>query len=202
MTATRRAFVPNLGLAILLCAIVGTWFWHIAPDPGVQLAYALLALTTIGLAGVALLRPPARDLDDRWWVYLVCVVSMVYALGYRFDPQSTLVRAIFWSRIVLLFVAGLSLLSLGKSYALLPALREVRSGFFYRYVRHPVYAMYMVADLAVILLEPSLWNVGVAAVGASAFYLRSTLEERVLGQDPIYARYMRLVPWRFFPGVY
>src|SRR2546423_104042 len=115
MTTTRQAFVPNLSLAILLCAIVGSWFRHISPDPGTRLGYALLALTTVGLAGIAMLRPPARNLDDRWWVYLVCFVSMGYALGYQFDPQSTLVRAIFWSRIVLLFLAGLSLLSLGKS---------------------------------------------------------------------------------------
>ena len=100
------------------------------------------------------------------------------------------------------FLAGTALLSLGKSYALLPALREVRRSFFYGYVRHPVYAMYMLADLIVVLLQPSPWNAGVAAVGASAFFLRATLEEKVLCHDPQYAEYMESVRWRFFPGIH
>jgi protein-S-isoprenylcysteine O-methyltransferase Ste14 len=202
MTTIRQAWMPNLSLAILLCAIVASWFRQISPEPGVLLSYGLLSLATLGLACLALLRPPARNLDDRWWVYLVCVVSMVYALGYRFDPSNKLVSFIFWSRISLVFLAHVSLLSLGKSYAMLPALRKVRSGLFYRYVRHPVYALYMLADLAVLLLAPSLWNLGIAALGAVAFYLRSRLEEQVLRHDARYAAYMRSVPWRFFPGVH
>src|SRR5205823_2938222 len=105
-------------------------------------------------------------------------------------------------RITLQFLAATALLSLGKSYALLPALREIRSGFLYAYVRHPVYALYMMADLTVVLFEPSPWNVGVAAIGATAFYLRSRLEERVLCHDPTYTDYMQTVPWRFFPGLH
>ena len=202
MVTARPTFWPNLALALLLFTIVGSWFWLAPPDPAVQLAYMLLALTTGGLAIFALLRPPARHRDERWWVLAICLVSMLYAFGYRFDQQNTHLRVIFWGRMGLQFLAGTALLSLGKSYALLPALREVRRGFFYGYVRHPVYALYILADLIVVFLQPSLWNIGVAALGTGAFYLRARLEERVLRQDPIYANYMQTVPWRFFPGVH
>src|SRR4051812_7370946 len=80
------ALRANLGLAVLLLGIVGGWFYLAPPNPAYQLGYALLALTTVALAGLALARPPARHADERWWVYLVCLLSICYALGYRFDP--------------------------------------------------------------------------------------------------------------------
>jgi protein-S-isoprenylcysteine O-methyltransferase Ste14 len=202
MVKTRTSLLPNISLALLLIAIVGSWFWSFPQNIEVLVGYSLLTLTTLGLVYFALQRPPARYRDERWWVFLICAVSMTYAFGYRFDQTSPQLKAIFWGRISLQFIAGTALLSLGKSYALLPALREVRRGFLYRYVRHPVYAMYILADLIVVLLQPSLWNVGIAVIGASAFFLRATLEERVLAYDPIYANYMGVVRWRFFPGVH
>jgi protein-S-isoprenylcysteine O-methyltransferase Ste14 len=202
MDRTLRLSLPNLSLALLLVGIVASWFWQSNGDAAVQLGYGLIALTTVSLAVMALIRPPARIRDERWWVLGICTISMVYAFNYRFDPSNPNLRFIFWGRIGLQFVAGLALLSLGKSYALLPALRQVRRGFLYSYVRHPVYGMYILADLVVILLQPTFWNLATAAIGATAFYLRSRLEENVLCRDWVYVDYMQAVPWRFIPGVF
>lgn len=196
-----RRLLPNLGLALMLCTLVGYWFWKAPADPAFQLAFGLLGLATVSLAALALLRPPARNSDTRWWVFPLCVLSMVYVLGYRFDQTQSSLRVLFLGRIALQFLAGLALLSLGRSYAMLPALREVRTGLLYGYVRHPVYALYMLADLGVVALQPSLWNAGVAAVGAAVFLLRASLEEQVLCNDSRYLDYMRQVRWRFFPGI-
>jgi protein-S-isoprenylcysteine O-methyltransferase Ste14 len=192
----------NLGLALLLLGIVGSWFWVSPPDAPYRLGYALLGLTTTLLAAVALLRPPARDCDGRWWVYGVCVLAIAYANAYRFDSADFLVRLALWGRMSLQFVANMALLGLGRSYAMLPALREVRTGSFYRLVRHPVYALYLLADLGTVALQPSPWNAGVAVVGATCLFLRARLEERVLCRDPRYAEYMQVVRWRFLPGLY
>ena len=72
----------------------------------------------------------------------------------------------------------------------------------YRLVRHPVYALYLLADLGTVALQPSPWNAGVAVVGATCLFLRARLEERVLCRDPRYAEYMQVVRWRFLPGLY
>jgi isoprenylcysteine carboxyl methyltransferase (ICMT) family protein YpbQ len=201
--APRGSMVANLGLTLLLLSIVGSWFWFLPADPLYRLGYALLALTTVSLAALALLRPAARASDRRWWVYLVCLLSICYALGYRIDPaRGFSMEAVFWGRVALQLVANISLISLGRSYGMLPALREVRTGFCYGYVRHPVYAMYMLADLTVVALQPSLWNLGVAGLGAAVFLARARLEEGVLRRDSTYAAYMTRVRWRFFPGVH
>jgi protein-S-isoprenylcysteine O-methyltransferase Ste14 len=198
----RSAVVPNLGLALMLLTIVGAWFCLGPRDPAYDLGHTLLALSTAGLAAMALCRPPARNRDQRWWVYGLCFLSIFYVNGYRFDPGQGYFAAMVWGRVVIQLLANAALFSLGRSYAMLPALRDVRTGFLYGYVRHPVYAMYMLADLSALTLQPSLWNMGVAAVGATVFLLRAHLEEKVLCQDPIYSEYAQRVRWRFLPGVY
>ncbi len=178
MATTRPAFLPNLGLAIILLAIVGSWFRQLPEDPEVLFGYGVLGMATLGLAFIALTRPPARNRDERWWVFAICLISMSYAFGYRFDSQNEQLRMVFWGRIVLQIIASTALLSLGKSYALLPALREVRNSAFYRFVRHPVYAMYILADMVVILFQPSLWNLGIALIGGTAFLMRASSKNR------------------------
>jgi protein-S-isoprenylcysteine O-methyltransferase Ste14 len=170
--------------------------------PEYQIAYLFLAGTTIALATTALVRPPARNCDERWWVYLVCVFSIVYMAAYRFDPANgAYLPYVFWGRVALQLLANLWMLSLGQSYGMLPGLRTVRTRLLYRWIRHPAYAMYMLADLGTVAIQPSLWNAGVALTGATLFTLRALLEERVLRHDPEYAAYMDRVRWRFVPGV-
>jgi protein-S-isoprenylcysteine O-methyltransferase Ste14 len=195
--------VQNVGLALLLAGIISTWFWLWPPDPAYRPAYVAMALATGALAVVSLFRPAPRGCDDRWPVYGLCLVSITYGLAYRFDatPGSPL-PLVIWGRAALQLGASLTLLGLGRSYAMLPALRQVRTRFLYGYVRHPVYALYLLADLGTVALQPSPWNAAVAAAGAASMILRARLEERVLGRDPAYADYVRLVPWRFFPGVH
>jgi protein-S-isoprenylcysteine O-methyltransferase Ste14 len=203
MPATQQRLGPNLGLALLLLAIVGSWFWQCPPDSPYRFGYLLLAVTTVALAGLALARPPARRWDGRWWVYGVCLLATYYPTAYRFDAaQGELLRGLLWGRVVLQLLASAALLSLGRSYAMLPALREVRTGFFYRYVRHPVYALYLLADIGTVALQPSLWNAAVALAGGTLLFWRALLEEKILRNDRAYASYVQRVRWRFFPGLY
>jgi protein-S-isoprenylcysteine O-methyltransferase Ste14 len=194
--------LANLCLALLLLGIVTFWFATAPANPDAMFGYMLLALTTIALATIALIRPPARSCDERWWVYLICLASICYVFAYRFDPRpGSWLPALFWGRVTLQFLANLWMLSLGQSYGMLPALREVRTRLLYGYVRHPAYAMYMLADFGSVCLQPSLWNAGVALIGATLFYLRARLEEGVLRHDPAYADYMARIRWRFIPGI-
>lgn len=197
------AWVVNLGLCVFLLGIVVDWFRRNSANLTLQLPFLPVVCTSMVLAVVALHRRPARSSDQRWWVYLVCLASVLYVYCYDLaGAQESLVLAVFWGRVAMQLLANLTLLSLGRSYAMLPALREVRTGFIYGFVRHPVYGLYMLADLCIVALCPSLWNAGAAGVGAIAFLLRSRLEENVLSDDPAYQKYMRVVRWRFVPGVY
>src|SRR5262245_24157655 len=59
---------------------------------------------------------------------------------------------------MLIVIAGK--ISLGRSFALIPANRGIVSSGLYRVVRHPIYLGYLITHVAFLAANPSVWNVG------------------------------------------
>jgi protein-S-isoprenylcysteine O-methyltransferase Ste14 len=93
-------------------------------------------------------------------------------------------------------------ITLGRSFALLPANRGVVSSGLYRIVRHPIYMGYLVTHVAFLVASPSLWNIVALLAADAALLARAVCEERTLAQDPEYREYQTRVPWRVAPGVF
>lgn len=95
-----------------------------------------------------------------------------------------------------------SLLSLGRRFGVFPALRGLVTAGPYRFVRHPMYLAYMIADIGYNLQE---WNFGTAVLvmaGWASLLYRVYAEERILSQDAGWSAYAALVPYRLFPGLW
>jgi protein-S-isoprenylcysteine O-methyltransferase Ste14 len=140
-------------------------------------------------------RGPAQAEDTRFGTWCICLASYVYYLA--FEPGD----GFAWV-VVLHLLGDSSLVYLGKSFALLPARRSIKVGWLYRWVRHPAYSSYLLADVSYCVAVPSLWNVVVALVGCALLVVRAQLEERVLSSDPEYRRYQLRTPSRFIPWIY
>lgn len=200
-------FIENFGLGIILAGSYTFSFGFSAfTEPADWDARLMLALTLVLVTNV-LRRPRPHAIDRRWWVCAVSAVSTCYIVAFDITLANTHEPGAFaasaaWTMLFIRLAAELCLLWLGTSFAILPALREVRVGFLYRYVRHPVYAIYMVLDLLLIGLAPSVRNLVVATVGAGTFFIRAELEERVLSSHSAYQTYRQQTRWRFLPGVY
>jgi protein-S-isoprenylcysteine O-methyltransferase Ste14 len=93
-------------------------------------------------------------------------------------------------------------LSLGRSFGCVPAHRGLTLGGPYRFVRHPMYAGYLVSHLAFLLMNPTLWNLGVYALCYALQVPRLLAEERLLAHDPHYRDYQAVVHYRLIPGVF
>ena len=93
-------------------------------------------------------------------------------------------------------------ITLGRSFALLPANRGVVSNGLYRIVRHPIYMGYLVTHVAFLVASPSLWNIVALLAADAALLARAVCEERTLAQDPEYREYQTRVRWRVAPGVF
>ena len=72
----------------------------------------------------------------------------------------------------------------------------------YRYVRHPMYACYILTHLGIWFSFPSLQNLGVYAGTWVLQVLRILVEEKHLSQDPAYRAYQKVVRYRLIPGVF
>jgi protein-S-isoprenylcysteine O-methyltransferase Ste14 len=99
------------------------------------------------------------------------------------------------------FLSLASLLSLGRSFGIRPALRHLVTAGPYRIVRHPMYLSYVIADVGYNLQE---WNYGTVLLvlaGWTSLLYRLRAEERVLSKDAGWAAYVAMVPGRVLPGI-
>jgi protein-S-isoprenylcysteine O-methyltransferase Ste14 len=93
-------------------------------------------------------------------------------------------------------------LSLGRSFALMPANRGIVSTGLYRLVRHPIYLGYLVTHVGFLAANPTVSNV-LTLVGADiALLARAVCEEQTLARDSAYRDYQQKVRWRVLPGVF
>jgi protein-S-isoprenylcysteine O-methyltransferase Ste14 len=110
------------------------------------------------------------------------------------------VTAVVSSVGLVLIIAGK--VTLGRSFGLVPANRGVVIGGVYGFVRHPIYAGYLLTHLAFACAHPTTWNVTVLVLTDTALIVRALYEEKVLEADRSYQSYCRRVAWHIVPGVF
>ncbi|CDX57835.1 Isoprenylcysteine carboxyl methyltransferase [Mesorhizobium plurifarium] len=176
---------------------------HVVIDPG-RLNIPLLmisdALTFIWL--LLARRPLVRD-----WSPFTVFISLTAGFG------SGLVSLQDGTAIIPLYIAAtlqfLALwlviwgkMSLGRSFAILPANRGVVTSGAYRFVRHPIYAGYLAGHILFLLSSFSLYNFTVYATITLFQIHRILREERILALTPEYRDYLGRVRYRLCPGIF
>ncbi|RMF15221.1 MAG: isoprenylcysteine carboxylmethyltransferase family protein [Alphaproteobacteria bacterium] len=200
----QRPLVFDMAERIVVLALYGWLVMRLLPGKAGGIGgYALLLLVSEGVVVVLLLirrRAQRISLDARDWAVAFAgtlAPLMVTRAGAPLAPGAGLA----------LMLVGLvghlgAKLSLRRSFGIVPADRGVRTGGFYRLVRHPMYAGYMLAHLGFLLVAPSLWNMAVYAFGWTMLIVRIRAEEAVLAGNPGYRAYMQRVRWRVMPGLF
>jgi protein-S-isoprenylcysteine O-methyltransferase Ste14 len=136
-----------------------------------------------------------------WAHALPAVIAGGAAFKFAAPPEAWAVGP------TLLFGVGtawtiVSLIALGPSFAVLPAVGQVRDQGPYGVLRHPAYLGELVMVGACVWGAPS-WPAAIAGALVPALLIpRILAEERLLGQDPTYASYRERVRWRLLPGVW
>ena len=93
-------------------------------------------------------------------------------------------------------------MTLGRSFALLPANRGIVSSGLYGFVRHPIYMGYLITHAAFLAASPALWNLVALGIADAALLARAVCEEQTLSRDERYRDYQTRVRWRVAPGIF
>lgn len=158
-----------------------------------------LVLLDLVVAGLFLWRVPVAG-APRLPLLLggAAVAAAAIAMAAVEGPWSPVAQAAF---VVGASGTALSLATLGRSFAVLPAQRPVVSRGPYRLLRHPAYACELM--MLVAALSPGgaiAWAIG--GLAATLQVVRVLAEERLLRADPDYRAYARVVRYRLLPGVF
>jgi protein-S-isoprenylcysteine O-methyltransferase Ste14 len=157
--------------------------------------------------GIALTRPAPTVRD--YSIPSSTAVIIAYAYPYaqviclRWSPGYVAWPGVGFALVI--FAAGLSfvtLVTLGKLFGVRPAVRGLATSGPYRFVRHPMYLSYIVADVGYNLQEWNFVTLLLVLVGWAALVYRIHAEERVLSQHSGWPGYAASVRSRLFPGLW
>jgi protein-S-isoprenylcysteine O-methyltransferase Ste14 len=163
-----------------------------------------LLLSEAIVVALTLVRRSARALDRSVKARVLTTVSV---LGPPLLAPAAVTPLAPEAVTVAVSCAGLAVviagkITLGRSFALLPANRGIVSTGLYGVVRHPIYLGYLVSHVAFLAASPSLWNIAALVVADAALLARAVCEEQTLAKDPAYQEYQSRVRWRVAPGLF
>lgn len=142
----------------------------------------------------------SKNIGD--WIAAIGGTFITYLYTSREEPISPfIVPSAYLIMIIAAFLSTICIINLGRSFGLVPANRGIKTDCFYGIVRHPLYLLYMIYDLAVILLAFSLHNCLICILHTLFSYLRAKREEKILIQDMAYKDYVSKTPYMFLPGI-
>ncbi|WP_395399969.1 methyltransferase family protein [Pseudoduganella sp. UC29_106] len=192
-------FIGGLALAALwgLFALSHIDSWRVFDD----WTYLIFCAAETLAAFLFLMRSNPVAVSSNPWDWLAGVVGTFSPL--LFEPAEWGLLSEARHLMVLgcvMQIAGL--LSLNRSFGLVPARRIIKTAGLYRIVRHPLYSSYLLGGIGYALSNSSWRNLAVACAVILLMLLRLVREERVLRQDAAYRTYMEQVPYRLIPLVY
>jgi protein-S-isoprenylcysteine O-methyltransferase Ste14 len=165
----------------------------------------LLLLVSESLVVVmTILRRRTGIVDRSAAAAVVTLLSLVGPTMLRVVPGAGLLpdmlTAVVSSVGLLIVIAGK--ITLGRSFGIVPANRGVVSGGPYEFVRHPIYAGYLLSHVAFACAYPTAWNVSVIVLCDTALVVRALYEEKLLKTDGVYQSYCERVAWHIVPGLF
>lgn len=187
-------------LIVLLFALLAISSFHRYVESRSLQAFGILAVNTLFL-GLFLARRPAQDETRSAVLWALSFAGTAVPLllrpaahghGAYIGPMLELVGTV-------MLVAAL--LSLRRSFAVVPGNRGIQHGGMYRLVRHPVYLAELTLFLGLVLANPTLRNAVIWACECILEIARARAEERFLAADPAYEAYRARVRYRLIPWV-
>jgi protein-S-isoprenylcysteine O-methyltransferase Ste14 len=197
----RRLDRAEQGLIVVLWA----WLvWRVLNASNAMAPLVLIAETSVLI--FVLLRRPTDNISLRLGDWLLAITATAAPLllvpadtpALLVPLESLAVGLVMVGNVLQIFAK----FSLNRSFGVAPANRGIKTDGLYRFVRHPIYAGYLLAHIGVFLLMPSLFNLALYVIGWWAQILRLLAEEALLGEDPQYRAFMQKTRWRLIPGLF
>lgn len=201
MDFKERILNVSLGLSLVYWSVAGFYTAYAAAEiTRLALLISLLNLT-VGL--LIIYRMPL--IKKASTAALLISLPAFVAGGLLFKLAKPLVDWSLTTELIFELGAAITIFSflfLGKSFAILPGMRNVVSKGMYRVVRHPAYLGESLMVIACLISAEYYWSILVFLFFIPAIIVRIRAEETLLFESAFYAQYANHVTWRLIPFVW
>ncbi len=196
---SEKLFNYVAGLTILSWGFIGIVSNINTSIPIVRICTALL---NIFIGAVFIMRRPLIQ-DATLKNLLRCIPSflatgVVFKLSYDYGQWTYISNTLF---IIGTAITLISFFYLGRSFAVLPAIRSIVVKGPYRIVRHPAYFGELLMITGCFLAAPLFVGIPFVIVFI-AVVIRILAEEDTLLQDRECQEYYKIMPWRLIPYIW
>jgi protein-S-isoprenylcysteine O-methyltransferase Ste14 len=195
--------ITQIAAAILL---IPMWVWfgyrHILAFSATgEWSYFFLCISETLTVGFLLIRTYPKSVSKIPLDWIVAVVGTFSTLLFLPTTWGILPSAKYAIAIgTLLQIFGM--ISLNRSFAIVAAKREIKTKGMYRFVRHPLYASYLLTYSGYVLANAGFENLMIYIFAIGCMVLRIFREENHLSVDNTYADYMQRVRYRMIPFIF
>ncbi len=184
--------------SLLLMASYLNW-----TETGQMSSLGLVAVNAV-VCFLFLTRRVSTELSNRGADWVVAFVTVGLAMFLSPHPPANPIIMTVSLPFKAVGIVGLlvSLLSLGRSFGIVPANRGIKRMGLYRLVRHPVYASALIFHVGYLLSNASGWNLLLVVLITAGQVYRLIAEERLLCRDEAYRDYVKAVRYRLVPGIF
>jgi protein-S-isoprenylcysteine O-methyltransferase Ste14 len=201
------SFLKSATFSVLLCLYCGSFAairaCSLMEDFELSELLRLIYNVTMSLFFLIRVRPAVVSMNLIHWA-VALITSFAGFLFFREGANSIPILLCAGDVLILIgtFLGIMATLILGRSMGLLPAVRDVRTKYLYRIVRHPMYLSIIIFKLGYVLKHPSIYNIVLLAAITALYDRRARYEEDVMSHDSSYVAYLRQVKYRLIPGIY
>lgn len=196
-------WLVNVAVALAFSYYIYAIALRLAAGPKVILPLALLFRNT-SITLVFLFRRPSKltskNVGD--WIAAIGGTFITYLFTSWARPvHPSVLPAAYATMTITAVLSTIGIINLGRSFGLVPANRGVKTSLLYAIVRHPLYLLYTIYDLALISLAFCSRNCYVFILHVLFSYLRAKREENLLIRDKAYQEYVSKTRYMFIPGI-
>jgi protein-S-isoprenylcysteine O-methyltransferase Ste14 len=158
--------------------------------------YLLMALTFLGI------RKGAKAFTAKKVDYAYAILGFSSPLLFQITRQSGPLVIGASAEFIGLALVVTAFLSLNRSFGLAPENRGIKTGGVYKFVRHPMYLGYILAEAGYVFDNASTFNLFILMISVLFLLLRLRAEEQLLQQDGAYRSYARKTKWKLLPLIF
>lgn len=199
ITALMLRSATNL-LVIVLFAFLALSTYRRFLASGTLKGFGLLTVNTLVLV-LFLTRRRAKSETTSPKLWALALLGTALPLLLRATAEGDGVAIGSTIQLIGLAMVTASLLSLRRSFAIVPGNRRIQDGGLYRFVRHPIYVSELTVLFGVVIASPTLLNAVIWISLCMVQLARARAEERFLCADPLYGAYCARVRYRLIPWV-